>query len=144
MQPGALLALAAAVALGLEVTVIKRLSGREGPLQILFVNNSLGVLISGAAVIWVFQAPTAAQWAAMAGLGFLMAAAQACYVNALARAEASFVTPFSYLTLIFAALYDLLFFAVFPTAISLLGAGVILAGAALLAWREMHRRRAAA
>ena len=113
-----------------------RLAGREKPLQILFFNNSLGVAIATIAVIAVWQPPTPAQWAALAALGTLMAAAQACFVNSVARADASFVTPFSYLTLVFAAVYDFAIFGVTPTGLSYLGAGTIIAGAALLAWRE--------
>lgn len=141
MQLGALFALAAALMMGLELIFIKRLSGRESPLQILFVNNSIGVVIATLAVIWVWEPPTPAQWAGLAALGVIMACAQACFVNAMRRADASFVTPFSYLTLVFAALYDFAIFGVSPTAISLLGAAIIIAGAALLAWREARLRK---
>jgi drug/metabolite transporter (DMT)-like permease len=141
MQPGALLALGAAFALGLELIFIKRLSGRERPLQILFINNSIGLCIAGAAVLWVWQAPTPAQWAALVAIGLLMACAQILFINAMARADASFVTPFSYLTLVFAALYDAALFGVIPTAPSVVGALTIIAGVALLAWREARARR---
>lgn len=140
IQVGALLALGAAMALGLELIFIKRLAGRERPIQILLINNSIGLLIVGAAVLAVWQPPTAGQWAGLAALGFAMAGAQACFVNAMARADASFVTPFSYLTLVFAALYDLVIFDVLPTTLSLLGAAIIIAGAVLLAWREQVNR----
>lgn len=143
VELGAVLALGAALAIGFELIFIKRLSGPEGPLQILFINNALGLLISGVAVLWVWQAPSPAQWAGLAALGFTMATAQACFVNAMRRADASFVTPFSYLTLVFAALYDAVIFAVLPTGISILGAGIIIAGAALLAWREQVASRPA-
>ncbi len=132
----ALLALAAAVLMGCELILIKKLAGRERPFQILLVNNVLGLVIATAAVAPVWVMPTGAQWAALAGIGVLMATAQTCFINAMARADASFVTPFSYVTLIFAAIYDLLIFDVWPDAISWLGAVIILAGAALLAWRE--------
>ena len=135
-QLAALLALAAAVIMGMELIFIKKLAGRERPFQILLINNSLGLVISSIAVLPVWEMPTAAQWAALAGLGVLMATAQACFINAMARADASFVTPFSYVTLIFASLYDLLIFDVWPDAISITGALVILGGASLLAWRE--------
>jgi drug/metabolite transporter (DMT)-like permease len=80
----------------------------------------------------------------MAALGLTMAAAQFCFVNSMAHADASFVTPFTYLTLVFAGLYDALLFRVRPDAVSLLGAAVIVAGAALLTWRETVNRRLAA
>jgi drug/metabolite transporter (DMT)-like permease len=141
IDPGALLALGAALALGLELIFIKRLSGRELPLQILLVNNTIGLGIAAFAVIWVWQPPTPQQWAGMAAIGTVMAAAQFCFVNAMARADASFVTPFSYLTLVFAALYDAALFGVRPTPLSGIGAATIIAGAALLAWRERVNRR---
>lgn len=139
-QPAALLALGAAVMLGCEVIVIKFLSGRENPPQILLINNVIGLGIASLAVLPVWHLPTAEQWAALAGIGFLMAAAQGCFINAINRADASFVSPFWYATLVFAALYDGLVFADWPDRISILGAVIIMAGAALLAWREARRR----
>ena len=135
-DPAALLALGAAALLGLETIFIKRLAGREAPLQILVVNNAIGLTIASCAVLFVWQSPTPAQWGVLAALGFMMASAQACYVQAIRRADASFVVPFSYATLIFAALYDFGLFGVAPGWLSALGAGIIVAGGAILAWRE--------
>ncbi|MEJ6402758.1 DMT family transporter [Yoonia sp. 2307UL14-13] len=135
-QIAALLAVGAAVFLGMELIFIKKLADRERPLQILLTNNALGLTIATIAVLPVWIVPTPAQWAALAALGVLMAMAQACFVNAMARADASFITPFSYITLIFATLYDLALFDVVPDAVSIIGAATILTGATLLAWRE--------
>lgn len=142
IQPAALLALGAAVLLGMELIFMKKLSGREAPLQILLVNNGIGLAIASAAVLAVWAPPTAAQWAALAALGLTMATAQACFINAMARADASFVTPFSYTTLVFATGVDAWIFGTVPDATSLLGAFVILAGAGLLAWRQGRLARA--
>lgn len=140
-QPAALLALGAAAIMGLELIFIKRLSGRESAFQILLINNALGVVISTLAVLAVWQQPTPAQWGLLAMLGLLMACAQTCLVNAMARAEASFVAPFSYLTLIFAAFYDVVFYAVIPDGVTVAGAMIIVAGALALALREAWLRR---
>jgi drug/metabolite transporter (DMT)-like permease len=140
-QLAGLLALGAAMLMGMELIFIKKLANREPAFQILLINNAIGLLIATLAVIPVWTMPTLAQWQALAGLGILMASAQTCFVNAMARADASFITPFSYVTLIFATLYDLLIFDVWPDEISILGAVIILSGASLLAWRE--RRKAA-
>lgn len=139
-QPAALLALGAAVGLGCEVIVIKFLSGRENPPQILLINNVIGLGIASLAVLPVWHMPTPEQWAALAGIGVLMAAAQGCFINAITRADASFVSPFWYATLVFAAFYDGVVFADWPDTISILGAVIIITGAALLAWREARRR----
>lgn len=142
-QVASLLALASAMIMGVEVVLIKKLSGREGPFQVLLVNNFLGVIIASIAVFSVWQMPTGAQWALLIVLGVCMALAQACFVNAMARADASFVAPFSYGTLIFATLYDIAFYDQIPDAITLTGAGIILSGGVLLAWREARQRQRA-
>ena len=140
-QLGALVALASAAFLGAEVIAIKLLAGRESPVQILLINNAIGVMIASTAAAFVWKNPTPEQWIALIGIGTLMVCAQACFVNAIARADASFVTPFFFSTLVFAALYDAVFFGVKPDGVSIIGAGVILAGAGLLAWREGRLRK---
>ena len=140
-QPAALLALLAAVIMGAEIMCIKILSRGEASFQILLINNAIGVCIATLAAIMVWQMPTLEQWVALAGIGVLMACAQACFVNAVARADASLVVPFSYATLVFAALYDLLIFGVVPDAVSLTGAAIIIAGALLLALREARLKK---
>ena len=135
-QPAALLALASALFVGFEVTLIKRLSGRQPPLQILGTNNALGLVLSSLAVLFVWQSPGALGWLVLAGVGVAILGAQVCYIAAMRAAEASFVVPFSYSTLIFAALLDFLVFGARPDAQSALGAGVIIGAAILLAWRE--------
>lgn len=139
-QPAALLALTAAVVMGLEITLIKLLTGREKPLQILLVNNAIGLTIATVAVLFVWAAPTPAQWAALMALGGMMALAQTCYIQAMRRADSSFVVPFSYVTLIFAIFYDRLIFSISPDRVSILGAMIIMTGALLLAWREARLR----
>jgi drug/metabolite transporter (DMT)-like permease len=135
-QPAALLALGAAMVMGMELIFIKKLASRENPFQILLINNMIGLCIATVAVLPFWQLPTAPQWAVLAGIGVCMAIAQTCFVNAMARADASFVAPFSYATLIFAALYDALVFGVRPDLVTYLGAAIILTGALWLALRE--------
>ena len=139
-QVAGLLALGAAIVMGMELIFIKKLANREPAFQILLVNNTIGLCIATLAVLPVWTLPTPEQWMALAGLGVLMASAQTCFVNAVGRADASFITPFSYVTLIFATLYDLLIFDVWPDWISVAGAIIILSGATLLAWRERRIR----
>ena len=139
-QVAAMLALGAALAMGFELIFIKKLADREPPMQILLINNLLGCLLISIATVAFWIIPTVQQWGALIALGLMMAAAQTCFINAMARADASYVTPFSYLTLIFASLYDWAIFSAVPDWVSVLGAGIIVSGAALLAWREAVNR----
>lgn len=140
-QLASLLALSAALIMGLELIFIKKLAGRESPFQVLLINNLLGMLISSMAVFGVWQMPTPSQWGVLIALGLFMALAQTCFVNAMARADASFIAPFSYGTLLFAALYDILFFGQIPDGITLVGGSIILSGGIILGWREARARR---
>ncbi len=141
LEFGALLALCAALAMGGEMIFIKLLSGREKPFQILLVNNAIGLTLATIAVIFAWSPPTPAQWLALGAIGLLMASAQICFINAMRLADASFVSPFFYLALAFATLYDAVIFDVRPDAISWTGAALILIGAAILAWRETRAPR---
>ena len=143
-QPAALIALAAAAFMGLEAILIKTLSGAEPAIRILFINNAIGATVSLAAALTVWTTPSAEQWAMLAVLGVTMVGAQALFIQALKVADASYVIPFFYATLLFAALYDFTLFGELPDGLGALGAAIIVAGALLLAWRErVHQRRAA-
>lgn len=142
VQLAGLLALAAAVVMGLESIFIKQLTRLEDSLPLLFVNNTMGFVIAAAVAAFFWTPPTPGQWAALAGIGALMIAGQSCFLLALRLADASFVAPVFYLTLAFAAFYDFWIFGVRPDAVSVLGAGVLVAGALLLAWREGRVHRA--
>ena len=135
-QPAGLIALLAAILFGFEVIFLKILSGREGAFQIILIANLVGFSVSSIIMLFIWQAPSLEQWGMLAGVGFFMVAAQTCYTNALRLGESSFVLPFTYATLIFATLYDFIFFSVVPEWASVIGAAVIISGAALLAWGE--------
>ncbi|MDF1599092.1 DMT family transporter [Mesorhizobium sp. YIM 152430] len=140
-QPIALVALVAAMFMGAEAILIKKLADSEPPLRILAINNFAGAALAATAASFVWIAPTSVQWMLMATLGAAMISVQALFIQALRRGEASFVMPFFYLTLIFAAFYDYVLFAEVPALASWLGAALIIASAITIAWRERINRR---
>ncbi|MEM8590945.1 MAG: DMT family transporter [Pseudomonadota bacterium] len=139
LELGAALAIAGAAVMGLELIFIKKLTGREAPLQILTINNGIGLALASVAVAFVWQTPSPAQWWPLAGVGLAMVCGQACFLQALKTADASFTAPFNYCILIFATIYDFAVFATVPDAVSWLGIAIIISGAATLAWREARR-----
>ena len=139
-QPAALFALASAVITGFEVILIKRLSGRQEPLQILLTNNGIGLCIASCAAFFVWSAPAPGEWALMAALGATMICAQACFIQSMRRAEASFVISVSLSSLPFATVMDYFAFGAVPDRISLLGAAIILSGVLFLFFREMRAK----
>jgi drug/metabolite transporter (DMT)-like permease len=137
-QPAALIALLAAIFIGFEIIFIKQLSGREPLLRILIINNFIGASISAAAVGFVWQSPSAAQWILIFVIGFLMIGVQATNILAMRRGDASFVAPFWLATPAFAAVYDYLVFSQKVSATSVAGILLIVAAGIFVSWRE-HR-----
>jgi len=109
----------------------------------MLINNAMGAVISSIIAFSVFTRPeTVGHWLALVGIGAMMVCVQILNLQANRRADASFVAPFFYLTLVWAALFDLLVFDVWPDAISIMGASIIVAGGLLMTWREMRRQTA--
>ena len=80
------------------------------------------------------------QWLTLAGIGVTIVSGQALFIQSMRLAEASFVIPFFYATLVFAALYDVAVFGQVPAATSLFGASLIIGAALLQAARERRSR----
>lgn len=138
-QVAGIYALASAGFLGTEAIFIKRLSGTEPALRVLLMSNLLGSAVSIGVVAFVWVWPVAGQWALMAVLGVVMVCAQALFVQAMKRGEASLVMPAFYSVLVFATLYDYALYDVLPDALAGLGATLIVAGALMLAFRNAVR-----
>lgn len=138
-QWAALVALASAVFMGLEAIVVKLLARTEGAMRILFFNNAFGAALSASAAAFVWTWPTPLQWGLLAMLGLTVMGAQVCFIHAMKRGDASYVMPFFYTTLVFAAALDVAVFGDVPDALSVAGAATVVAGALLVAWRERLR-----
>ncbi|MEO9899804.1 DMT family transporter [Nisaea sp.] len=141
LQAGALVALLSAVLVGAEVVTIRLLAQSDDPLTILAINNLAGAVISGCAAIPVFQVPDIAQLPYLVGVGSIMVCGQLLFIRAAAMGEASFIAPFYYSTLIYAALFGLLFFGEIPGLNLLAGGALIVASGLVIAFA---RPRAAA
>lgn len=135
LQPGAVVAIAAALFMGFEGIFIKKLSDTEPPVRILFVNNSIGLVVSMAVATAFWQWPTAWGWALMAMLGVTMIAAQALFIQAMKRGEASYLVPLWYAVLVFSGAFDYLVFAEIPGLATWAGAGLIVCGALIISLR---------
>lgn len=136
IQPAAFYALGAAAFMGIEGMFIKRLSDAEPALQILIINNGIGATIALIAASFVWQMPSLTQWVFMAALGTIMVSGQSLFIQSLKRAEIGAVMPVFYSVLVFATAYDLALFGVVPAAAAMAGAGLIIAGALVLALRR--------
>lgn len=134
-EPMALLALGAALLTGAEVVTVRLLAGRDPGLTVLAINNAVGAAIACSIAAFVFVVPSGPQLLALVGVGVVMLAGQALFLQALRIAETSAVAPFYYSTLIWAALIGVLVFDELPGWHLYLGASLIIAGGAFVTWR---------
>ncbi len=128
-----LLAVAAAVCMGGEIAAIKWLSRLgDRAITMLFFGNLFGALIASLLAVptWVWPAP--GQWLILAATGLVAVVGQRLLLHAMAMADANFIAPFLYSSLLFSALYGVLFFdevlrlSLFFGMIMIVGSGLLL------------------
>jgi len=143
-SPTALLPLVAAVFFA-SFAVATRFIGRDDSVWTsLFYTALLGAVVMSVLVIPVWTRPDATALALMLAIGFVSAVAQFMLIRALMLAEAGAVAPFSYVGLLFATLWGMLFFDTFPDVPTMIG-GAIIVCAGIYVWhRETHDARVAA
>ena len=124
----AIISLFGAIILGLEAIFVKLLVKLENEIQILFINNAIGLIISSLPIIFIWKEPNFLQIIFCISVGLFMLCGQFCFLKALKRGDVSFVVPFFYNTLIFVIIFDYFIFNDFPDRISLIGSIAIVIG----------------
>jgi drug/metabolite transporter (DMT)-like permease len=109
----------------------------------LFFTAVSGAIVASAAVPFVWRPPDLAGWCLMLATGVLAGAGHYCIINALKRAPASVLAPFSFTQLIWATGLGYLVFGDLPDGATLLGGMVIVGSGLYVFYRESVRRGAA-
>jgi drug/metabolite transporter (DMT)-like permease len=129
------LALAAAIGgaffSGVAYTIVRRLSRNEHPLTIVFYFPLVTVPLSLPTVVQDFVMPIGWEWAVLLGVGVFTQLGQVWLTHGIRHEPAGRATALSYLQVLFAAAWGLLFFSEIPDGFTLAGALLILAGALL-------------
>jgi drug/metabolite transporter (DMT)-like permease len=131
----AVLPLLSALAYAANVLITRRLGQREGLWTAMLVSSLMATALATLPLPFVRVPVAAADLPALAGIGLFGTVAQLCVIRAFSLAEAAAIAPFSYLGIVFAALWGVLFFDVWPDRFAALGALVIV-GAGLYVWRR--------
>ena len=139
-SPIALLCMIGAIIMGLEIICIKYLSQRENIFKILLLNNLIASVIASVFLPVVFKIPSLIEFLGMIFIAFCFLIGQFFFLNSMKRADASFIMPFFYSTLIFVILFDLIIFNFMPDAISFIGASIIFFGALIISYREVKSK----
>ena len=136
-SPIALLCMMGAIIMGFEIICIKYLSQRENIFKILLLNNLIASVIASIFLPIVFKVPSLIELLGMIFIAFCFLIGQFFFLNSMKRADASFIMPFFYSTLIFVIFFDLIIFNFMPDTISFVGAAIIFFGALIISYREI-------
>lgn len=128
VNPGQVIALAAALGFGISIILIKSLTRTESSLKIIFwmivVQGTAGLLPA----IYLWQWPTAYAWIWLVVIAFCGTFSHFCMARALLYADATVVVPMDFLRVPLSAITGWLLYAEQIDVYTALGAALILAG----------------
>jgi drug/metabolite transporter (DMT)-like permease len=125
---GIYVALGANLAASIAIIVTKKLSQTDNTASIMLVSSIANLGVATIAALWVWELPASRDLWLLVGMGLFGTLSNTFYTQALQWEASSFVAPFEYTRLLFAAGAGILFFGELPTMGVLLGAlGVIAA-----------------
>ena len=136
---GAFFLLAAAFSNG-AYQIITRKVRADNPLTSLLFTAAAGAVFSSLILPWYWQWPDVWGWTLLIASGFAGALGHYFLIEAMRRAPASVVAPFSYSSLIWATLFGYVIWHELPTANVWIGAALIIAAGLYIYVRERVKK----
>lgn len=144
-QLAALAALGAALCFAAAHTCIKKCTQRKDhpmTVQTYYAVTSTLIMLVPAILVWT--TPSWSDWLILLGMGLMSGVAQTCTAFAYGAGDATFVSPFDYTRLLWAALVGWFVFAEPLGVMTLAGAAVIIGANAYIAQRQRAETKAKA
>ena len=126
LSAAALVGLISAVFAALAMVSIRNLSKTEPTRRIVFYFSVTATLISAIPIFWYWQTPDLKPLLAMVFAGFSATLGQLFLTHGYSLAPAARVSPYSYNTILFAAIYGWIFWSETPDILTLFGALLII------------------
>ncbi|WP_170369042.1 DMT family transporter [Ruegeria arenilitoris] len=133
---GALCVLGATVARGFVQIHIRQLVQIDHPAAIVFYFSMTATLLSALTVFWGWTMPTLNQLLILITMGLIGGVAQILVTSSYRFGQASMLAPYDYTSMLFAIFIGYVWFDELPTLAILLGAALVIAGNAVVIWRE--------
>lgn len=137
---GTIVALTAATSSAFAMLMIRRLGGTEHALTIVFYFSLCGTVLSGLAMPFFWTTPTPQSLIYLVMTGLMGGAAQLFLTKSYAEAPAAYVSPFSYLAIVFAAFFGWAIWDHVPTTNVIIGATIVVASGLFILYRETVRK----
>lgn len=137
---GSIIALCAAFTGASAQLMVRHLGKTEHALTIVFYFSFIGTIACGIALPFFWSPPTGEAWFYLIMTGLTGGVAQVLMTKAYAEAPAAFVSPFSYLGIIFATFFGWLVWQDVPSWNMWVGTVIIIASGLVILYREtLHR-----
>ena len=132
-------ALLSALLLAMTVTGMKAMTRDHSTTTLIAFSSALGILLSLPAALYVWRWPNAWELLLLSAMGLLGTITQTCYIKGMTAGDAMLMAPMDYSRLLFALAAGWLLFGSLPSAMTLLGALIIIAATLYITLFEARR-----
>ena len=129
-------ALASSLLFAFTVTGMKVMTRDHTTLTLMAWSAVLGFVLAIPAALFVWRWPTLGDFGLLCAMGVLGTITQACYINGMAEGDAAAMAPIDYTRLVFAVILGYALFRDVPNAMTMLGAGIVMASTIYITLRE--------
>lgn len=133
--------IAAALVFAASLVSIRHMTASDSAITILVYGQLLGLIFTAPLAIYFWRTPDWQQLGILLSVGLVSLGTTISYIKALESADASVVGPMEYLRLPFAMIAGLLLLSEVPNSATLIGAALILTGAAVGILGPYYRAR---
>jgi drug/metabolite transporter (DMT)-like permease len=119
---------------------LKKATAIDSPMTIVFYYLVISTFVGAVPTFFVWVTPSLEQFAWLAVTGVLYVAGQGFITLAFRVGEATAVTPFDYVRILYAIAFDITLFSLFPDAWTIVGAMVIIGSTLYIARRHAQLR----
>lgn len=143
LDAGSLMMLAAVPLIAGSNLLAKVVAGRDTPAQVVLWQSVLGAALFAPFGLWLWQAPTALQLGLAFLAGLFGTSAYFLMIWAYRLLDISALQPLAFVGIVWAWLFDIIFFGRTADAWTFAGAAIVVAATTAIAQREASRARAA-
>ncbi len=130
----ALVGVCSGILAAVAMVSVRSLSVSEPVVRTVFYFTATSTVISGVPLLWAWQTPDLGTFAIMAAAGLFATKGQLLLTKSYSFAPAARIGPYSYSTVVFAALFGWLFWQETPDLISVMGATLVFFSGAVTMW----------
>jgi len=122
--------------------ILTRLLSDDGPMRTMFFTGIVGTVILSVMTLFVWVTPTFYELLLALGMGISAAFGNLSQITAYGRTKPAILAPFSYIQIVWAALFGMTVFGTWPSYMTYLGSAIIAGSGIYSALRERDESRA--